>query len=63
MAGISDEAVETKYAENKYRYTGRELQNRSSPMGLGWRSMIGVDNPISRVRPHRPGGGMTWYHW
>ena len=28
MAGISDKAVKTQYALNKYRYNGKELQNQ-----------------------------------
>ena len=28
MAGISDMAVKTQYAQNKYRYNGKELQNQ-----------------------------------
>jgi hypothetical protein len=28
MAGISDKAVKTQYAQNKYRYNGKELQNQ-----------------------------------
>ena len=28
MAGISDKAIKTQYASNKYRYNGKELQNQ-----------------------------------
>jgi len=28
MAGISDKALKTQYAQNKYRYNGKELQNQ-----------------------------------
>jgi hypothetical protein len=28
MAGISDKALKGNYAENKYRYNGKELQNK-----------------------------------
>jgi RHS repeat-associated protein len=36
MAGISDKAVKTQYAENKYRYNGgSELQNREFGDGTG----------------------------
>jgi RHS repeat-associated protein len=28
MAGISDKAIKTQYATNKYRYNGKELQNQ-----------------------------------
>jgi len=28
MAGISDKAVKTQYSENKFRYNGKELQNK-----------------------------------
>jgi RHS repeat-associated protein len=35
MAGISDKAVKTKYATNKYRYNGKELQNQEFSDGTG----------------------------
>jgi RHS repeat-associated protein len=35
MAGISDKAVKTNYAENKYRYNNKELQNKEFPDGTG----------------------------
>jgi RHS repeat-associated protein len=35
MAGISDEAVKTQYAQNKYRYNGKELQNQEFSDGSG----------------------------
>src|ERR1700733_6461527 len=28
MAGISDKAIKTPYAQNKFRYNGKELQNQ-----------------------------------
>jgi len=28
MAGISDKALKSNYTENKYRYNGKELQNK-----------------------------------
>jgi hypothetical protein len=28
MAGISDRALKTQYAENNYKFNGKELQNR-----------------------------------
>jgi RHS repeat-associated protein len=35
MAGISDKAVKTNYAENKYRYNDKELQNKEFSDGTG----------------------------
>jgi len=35
MAGISDKAVKTSYAENKYRYNGKELQHQEFSDGTG----------------------------
>jgi RHS repeat-associated protein len=35
MAGISDKAVKTEYAINKYRYNGKELQNQEFSDGTG----------------------------
>jgi len=39
MAGISDKALKTNYAENKYRYNGKEMQHQESVTGRGWKSM------------------------
>jgi RHS repeat-associated protein len=35
MAGLSDKAVKTQYALNKYRYNGKELQNQEFSDGTG----------------------------
>ena len=35
MAGISDKAIKTQYAQNKYRYNGKELQNQEFSDGTG----------------------------
>ncbi|HVU96988.1 MAG TPA: RHS repeat-associated core domain-containing protein [Puia sp.] len=35
MAGISDKAIKTQYAQNRYRYNGKELQNQEFSDGSG----------------------------
>jgi RHS repeat-associated protein len=36
MAGISDKAAKTPYSQNKYKYSGKELQNQEFGDGSGW---------------------------
>jgi RHS repeat-associated protein len=35
MSGISDKAIKSNYAQNKYRYNGKELQNQEFSDGSG----------------------------
>lgn len=35
MTGLSDKAIKTQYAQNKYRYNGKELQNQEFADGSG----------------------------
>jgi len=35
MAGISDKAIKSQYAQNRYRYNGKEMQNQEFASGTG----------------------------
>jgi RHS repeat-associated protein len=35
MAGISDKAIKSQYAENKHRYNDKEIQNKEFSDGSG----------------------------
>jgi RHS repeat-associated protein len=43
MVGISDKALKTNYAENKYRYNGMELQHQEFSDGSGLEEYDYVD--------------------
>jgi hypothetical protein len=40
VSGISDKAIKTQYAQNKYRYNWKELQNQEFFDETDWKNMI-----------------------